>query len=280
MKSLQCFVGDCIEIPLEDDSVDLVICSPPYEDARTYDIDFKLRGDDWVKWALPRYKECLRVCKGLVAWVVNGRTRQFSYSCTPEMLIVALVNAGAKLRKPPLYYREGIPGSGGPDWLKDNYESVICATKRGKLPWSDNTACGHPPKYDSGGGCTHRTKDGTRTKGKTYAKPKLANPGNVLRCVVGGGKMGHPLAVENEAPFPLGIPEFFIKSFCPPGGVVLDPFSGSGTTAHAAVIHGRKPIVMDIRESQIELTQKRFEDVADQRPEDTVQVGQGGNNVN
>lgn len=299
MKSLECFVGDCIEIPLDDDSVDLVICSPPYEDARTYNIDFKLKGDAWVKWALPRYMECLRVCKGLVAWVVNGRTRQFSYSCTPEMLMVALVNAGAKLRKSPIYQRHGIPGSGNVDWLKDNYELIVCATKNGKLPWSDNTACGHPAKYPPGGSFSYRTRDGRRMnqqkhghpKGKAYARnrrpngtrkvrnyepPKISNPGNVINCgTAGGGHMGHKLAHENEAPFPLKLAEFFVQSFCPPGGLVLDPFSGSGTTAHAAVVHGRKPIAMDVRQSQIALTVERFKDVTEKRAVDTVQAGQG-----
>jgi len=37
-------VGDCLDVmkSLPDDHVDLVICSPPYEDARTYGIEFKL----------------------------------------------------------------------------------------------------------------------------------------------------------------------------------------------------------------------------------------------
>jgi len=55
-------------IPLADNSVDLVFCSPPYEDARTYDIDFSLKGEAWVAWAIPGFMECLRVCRGLVAW--------------------------------------------------------------------------------------------------------------------------------------------------------------------------------------------------------------------
>src|SRR5262249_23675191 len=83
---------------------------------------------------------------------------------------------------------------------------------------------------------SHRTKDGSRVNGKRHTKrrtdgttegpvyvpPKLANPGNVVQrlytaeevaallaergdvvdCVVGGGRMGSKLAEENEAPFP------------------------------------------------------------------------------
>ena len=68
--------GDCMDVmrDMDDDSVDLVFCSPPYEDARTYGIDFKLKGQHWVDWAVERFTECIRVSRGLVAWVVEGKT--------------------------------------------------------------------------------------------------------------------------------------------------------------------------------------------------------------
>lgn len=92
----------------------------------------------------------------------------------------------------------------------------------------------------------------------SYTPPKLANPGNFLHFEVGGGRMGHDLAHENEAAFPLGLAEFFIKSFCPPNGTVLDCFGGSGTTSHAAEINGRNSISIDIREDQSALTRRRL----------------------
>ena len=42
---------------MEEDSVDLVFGSPPYEDARTYGIDFKLKGQDWVDWMVEVYRQ-------------------------------------------------------------------------------------------------------------------------------------------------------------------------------------------------------------------------------
>ena len=317
--------GDCLHIlrEMDDNSVDLVITSPPYEDARTYGIDFKLKGDDWVKWCVPRFVECIRVCKGLVAWVVEGKTRKFEYSLTPLELAVALKRAGVVMRKPPIFHRVGIPGSGGPDWLRNDYEFIICGTSGGKLPWSDNTAMGHPPKWAPGGEMSHRLTDGSRrdqwggtghktsgtgrkksgshknagrpshmrqnaTEPKTqaylngdlppgsklhtknngsemrvqaYTPPKKANPGNVIHCVVGGGVMGSKLCHENEAPFPESLAEFFIRSFCPPGGTVLDPFCGSGTTLAVAEKHGRKWIGIDVRESQVDLSTRRIKEV-------------------
>ncbi|NOQ21607.1 MAG: hypothetical protein GQ565_03005 [Candidatus Aegiribacteria sp.] len=49
-----------------------------------------------------------------------------------------------------------------------------------------------------------------------------------------------------------------IRSFCPPGGVVLDCFGGSGTTAAVAKKYGRESISIDIRESQVELMGRRL----------------------
>lgn len=70
--------------------------------------------------------------------------------------------------------------------------------------------------------------------------------------------MGHELCHENEAPFPEYLAEFFIRSFCPPGGVVCDPFSGSGTTCAVAAMHDRHYIGIDIRQSQVNLSRERI----------------------
>jgi hypothetical protein len=264
-------LGDCLDVMREmpSDSVDLVFCSPPYEAARTYGIGFKLRGQEWVDWAVERYIECVRVSRGLVAWVVEGQTRKFQWSATPALLMADLHRAGVKLRKPPIYSRVGIPGSGGPDWWRNDYEFVVCASK-GKLPWSDNTATGHPPKWAPGGDPSHRMANGRRVhklltkagaNGKApqgYNPPAKANPGNIIKCNVGGGRMGSPLAHENEAPFPESLVEPFVLSFCPPGGVVLDPFCGSGTTLAVANRNGREAIGIDIRDSQVDLSNRRI----------------------
>lgn len=306
------FEGDCLDIlrTIPDNSVDLVMCSPPYENARTYGIDFKLKGQDWVDWAFERYLECCRVCRGLVCWVVEGKTRQFRWSATPALLMADLHRAGIKLRKPPAFHRVGIAGSGGPDWLRNDYEFMVCSS-HGKLPWSDNTTMGHPPKWAPGGEMSHRVSDGSRvnqrghpidsgatitladksvrSKGKrpshtlamkgkqekgeklhtkpdteaerreqAYLPPALANPGNVMKFNVGGGVMGSRLCHENEAPYPEDLCEFMIRSFCPPGGITLDPFCGSGTTLAVAERHGRRWIGIDVRASQIDLTARRI----------------------
>lgn len=295
-------VADALRLPLPDQSVDLVVCSPPYEGARTYGIGFKLDGQAWVEWAITRYLESLRVCRGLVVWVVAGTTDNYRWSATPALLMAGLHRHGVYLRNPPIFHRVGIPGSGGPDWLRADYEWCICATaRRGKLPWSDNTAMGHAPKYGPGGAMSHRLSDGTRRnqwggtptlsgqrkpsggrgkaerpshrltitreregmhrQGVPYAPPAKANPGNVIKLKVGGGLMGSKLAHENEAPFPESLVNFYVRSFCPPGGIVLDPFSGSGTTVAAALKAGRRGIGFDVRESQVKLGERRMGEI-------------------
>lgn len=281
--------ADATRLPLADDSVDLVFGSPPYEDARTYGIDFRLKGQAWVDWMVAVVRESLRVCRGLVAFVVEGRTANFQWTATPALLLTDLHRAGICLRKPPIYKRFGIMGGGGAnsqhaaaggscDWLRNDWEFVVCATKRAsKLPWADGAACGEPPKHRAGGPPSHRKQNGERASRvlncpsgvgastgdvvrvrREYKPPAKSNPGNVIDCgAVGGGHLGHATAHENEAPFPLSLADFFVRSFCPPGGLVLDPFSGSGTTMHAAALSGRGGIGIDLRTSQCELGRRR-----------------------
>ena len=251
-------VGDCRSLPYPDDHFDLVFCSPPYESQRSYgELDFNLAGEEWVAWAVECYMECLRVSKGLVAWVVEGYTDDFAYSSTPFLLHADLHRRGVKMRKVVVYQRNGIPGTGGPDWLRNDWEPIICGTKNGRIDGADNTAMGQPPKQNVPRVATNRNKDGSR-KQAIYVDPDVCNPGNIVGGLVGSGGMGWRDATKNEAPFPEWLAEFFIRSFCPPGGTVLDPFSGSGTTVSMAVKHGRNGVGIDARESQVWLGETRL----------------------
>lgn len=324
--TLRLDVADCIDWldSLPADSVDLVFGSPPYEDARTYGIDFRLKGQDWVDWMVKVYRAASRVCRGLVAFVVEGKTRGYRWSATPSLLEADLHRAGFHVRRPAHFHRVGIPGSGGPDWLRGDLERIVCIARPGRLPWSDNKVMGHPPKWAPGGELSYRLTDGTRrnqwggscgpnatrqrrqngdrqpgdrpshvqvkrgavsgyANGDTkqngvYVPPAIANPGNVIQrtytadevaellaaaadvvhCKVGGGQMGHELAHLNEAPFPLPLAEFFVRSFCRPGGVACDPFLGSGTTPEAALRWGRQFWGCDLRAAQVKNARRRL----------------------
>jgi DNA modification methylase len=375
-----CERGDVLDFlaALPPDACDLVFCSPPYSNCRLYlengqDLRIARDAEEWAAWMKDVFVACLRVCTGLVAAVCDDQTKGYRYGCAPYLLMADLHRAGVCLRRPCIYRRVGIPGSGGPDYLRSDYEPIVCATRGGKLPWADPTACGHPPRWAPGGAMRHRLTDGTRRNawgmngstsrrnaageqevqaagasgrrkprakaaapgeglfgpveppapcvsphgcaraGKAigarmahgkkrgeetsagakqgtprrpngdrqlqpYEPPVLANPGNVVQqtytaeevadllgepsdvadCVAGGGAMGSRLVHQNEAGFPEELATFFILTFCPPGGVVLDPFAGSGTTLSVAVRHGRRAIGCDLRESQVALSRRRL----------------------
>lgn len=313
--------ADATALPLEDQSVDLVCGSPPYCDARTYGIGAQRDAREWVEWMLDVTTENLRVSRGPVIWIAAGVTRDRNYWPACEGLMWEWFKRGGHAYRPTYWYRVGIPGSGGDQWFRADVEYAMCFKRPGALPWTDNTALGHPPKWAPGGEMSYRMSNGTRrnhwgrngtsSSGRTkdgdhrptteyelyaaaespikrhtkaradgtmeeqfYAPPPLANPGTAIEAIwaeheetfwldipVGGGKLGDKRAHENEAPYPEKLAEWFIRSLCPPGGTVLDPFSGSGTTAKVALSLGRNAIAGDIRESQVELTKRRVAEV-------------------
>lgn len=267
--------ADALHLPFKDQSVDLIFGSLPYCDCRSYDDGTLPDGHvvlrdatTWVAWAVSVTEEALRVSKGAVVWVLAGPTRKRSYWPAVEGLMWEWFKQGGSMYRPAYWKRSGIPGSGGDQWLRADVEYVCCFKRPGKLPWTDNTAMGHPPKYKTGGALSYRTEEGCRineikhnigssARKKEYrTAPKIANPGNFI--TTSGGHLGSKMAHNNEAPFPEKLAEFFIKTLCPPEGLVLDPFCGSGTTAKVAIVNGRKAIASDIRTSQVELTKKRI----------------------
>lgn len=59
------------------------------------------------------------------------------------------------------------------------------------------------------------------------------------------------------APYPVDLCRIPILATCPDGGVVLDPFCGTGTTLLAARNLGRKSVGIDLSRHYLELTQER-----------------------
>jgi site-specific DNA-methyltransferase (adenine-specific) len=83
--------------------------------------------------------------------------------------------------------------------------------------------------------------------------PKGPKPGDVWR-ILPEDSQGRSL---HFAPFPIELARIPILATCPPGGVVLDPFCGTGTTLCAALSLGRKSVGIDISRAYLELAQKR-----------------------
>lgn len=328
---------------LPDDSLDLVLGSPPYCDARTYGIDAVYSCPEWVEWMLKVTEAATRVSRGLVLWVCAGVQRENNYWPGPEGLQWEWFKLGGHSWRPVVWWKvdrdEGgtaIPGSGGSvpgrRWLRADWEHVLAFKKPGKIPYDDPLAMGHEPVVPhlggemsnrtadgrrsndrvggierrqgewaddpwktasrGGSGCGGRRKNGEKMAGPNRRRngeykaverdmppgpvhdaegnivraegrpfPKVVNPGNVLPLIVkarvGGGHMGSKLCHENEAPYPEALPEFFVPCYAPPGGIVCDPFVGSGTTAAVSVRLGRRFVGCDLRESQVRLARRR-----------------------
>lgn len=276
--------ANALRIPLADASVDLVVGSPPYVDARLYledgvDLGISRGPEEWVAWMLEVTAEALRVSRGLVLWVCSGVTRDRNYWPACEGLAWEWFKRGGHAYRPCYWHRYGIPGSGSDQWFRSDIEYVLAFKPPGKLPWADNTANGHKPIHGPGGAMSNRTADGQRTRAfsqmtrrtasgvreagwEKRPMPELSNPGNLISTGAGGlGAMGSRIAHENEAPYPVDLPKWFIASHCPPGGITLDPFSGSGTTVDAALQLGRRGIGMDLRLSQCRLARRRLRSV-------------------
>jgi DNA modification methylase len=66
---------------------------------------------------------------------------------------------------------------------------------------------------------------------------------------------------EHPCPFPVEIPKRLIESSCPPGGTVLDPFMGIGTTGLAALSLGRRFIGVELDSRYCEIARRKLEEV-------------------
>lgn len=284
--------ADCIEWMrrLPERCVDLVFFSPPYEDVRTYGTGFKLKGQEWVDWMRGVVNLASRVSRGLVAVNMSAKVRDRKYSCAVEWLVTDLTREDGLTCWPSPYawvkmedrddaLPNGIPGSGGKECQRRDWEPIYCFCLSDRLPlrWTDNLAFGVGTSATSyGGEFSNRSQDGRRANehakemakpvfdggkdgsikgGHRRVRPEVSNPGNtiwtededsVIRCPVGGGKLGHELSHKSHAPMPLGLAERFVRWFCPPNGIVMDPFLGSGTTLHAALKHDRRGIGCDM----------------------------------
>lgn len=107
-------------------------------------------------------------------------------------------------------------------------ESTVSAATRKRIPYA---APGQRPN--------------TKTRGMHDAG---ANPGDVWSINT------RPFPGAHFAVFPPEIPERCIQAGCKPGGVVLDPFSGSGTTGMAAAKHGRRYVGIELNEEYLALS--------------------------
>src|SRR5260370_3597970 len=111
------YTGDCLKVikSLPENSVDLVFGSPPYEDARLYleegkDLGISRKTEEWVEWMIEIFKASLRICGGLVAFVVGHGKGAHQWSGGPALLCADLIRRGVNLRSPVWFKDQGMRG--------------------------------------------------------------------------------------------------------------------------------------------------------------------------
>jgi DNA modification methylase len=256
------YCGDCISLLEEtpEASVDLVIGSPPYaEKGERYGKTRPWPTDDWIDWMLAVTKQSLHVARNAVVWIVNGAVRGGVYLPACEGLAYRAYLSGVICERPCIWHKNAPPNR--KDWFGNDWEYCLVFRPASSSRFFDWESIAGPPKYKTGGRFRQRTVNGRRRLGNEYPTNRLARPRDVFRVTVGGGHLGSKLAHDNEAPFPEGIVDPFVKVLCPQDGIVLDPFCGSGTTLAVAQKLGRRWIGFDVRQSQAELSRQRITEV-------------------
>jgi site-specific DNA-methyltransferase (adenine-specific)/site-specific DNA-methyltransferase (cytosine-N4-specific) len=247
--------------------VDLIVTSPPYADARHKHYD-GVHPDKFVEWFLTFHEPFFKALKpsgslviNIKDKVVNGVRHRYVWRT-----IEALSDNGWYAIDDYLWHKTNPMPGYWPTRLRDGWEYCFHLAKS-KRPhfnsdavrkpigdWVDsrlaklgeNDLSRHNSVNDSGFG-----RDISRWVGK-----QTVLPSNVISLPLVGKNKGHP------AVFPVDLPLFFIKLLCPEGGLVVDPFGGSGTTGIAALSLGRQSVLIDSNPEYYQAAIKRLREEA------------------
>lgn len=241
-------LGDCLEKlkELPDNSVDLTVTSPPYDNLRKYE---SLSFDNFKICA----EELKRVTAfgGIIVWVVGDATVNGSETGTSFRQALYFKEIGLNIHDTMIYHSEKPPLTHNRYEQKFEYMFIFSKNK----PKVFN---GLREKSKHAG--LSRTKSTFRHDGENLKPNHLLKPvsetklkGNVWSYQTGGKNFGHP------AIFPLKLAEDHIKSWSNPGDTVLDPFMGSCSTGVAAKNLNRKFIGIELDKEYFEIAKKRIE---------------------
>lgn len=246
---IEIYCGDNCDVlgTMPRECVDLVVTSPPYDDLRTYG------GHEWdfygVAWQL------CRVLKpgGVIVWVVNDATVDGSETGSSMRQVLHFQTLGMRLHDTMIYQTTKQPLNS--NRYEPKFEFMFVVSKGTPKAW-------HPIKERAiyGGTktrATYRQANGElkdRHGGATIAEFKVR--GNIWDIPSGNGKddvTGHPAA------FPFRLARDHIQSWSNEGDIVLDPFSGSGTTMKMSRELSRRGIGIEINEEYCDIAAKRLQ---------------------
>lgn len=246
--------GDVVETlkKLPNDSVSLVVTSPPYNCGISYgkhedDMSYQ----DWLTWMQTIWKECFRVLRtgGRLAINVDAVTnRQEDKDKTYIRNIYAdfsnqMEDVGFLFRTEICWYKQNAVGR---QTAWGSYKSCSNPTMRRNheyvLVWSKGSW-----KLEGDSKLSDMTKEEfcQNTLSTWFITPEIRNMG------------GHPV------PFPGELVKRLIKLYTYQNDVVLDVFNGSGTTTCMAKRLKRRYIGIDIDENYCKYAQERLESEID-----------------
>ena len=276
----QILCGDSLDVArtLPAASVDTVITSPPYFQQRDYGSDLQIGQEDSPEAYVLRLADLFRELKRVVkptgsAWVVIGdKYHKGELMGMPWRVCFALKDAGWILRSDCIWHKPNAMPSACKTRPTTDHEYIFFFSNS-KDYYYDADAIREPHVTFSEsskmkGGRNHFGKrDSTPEQGKNGGDNNL-HDGRWDQAFHPKGRNKRtvwsiPLSKFREAHFavyPTILVENCVKASCPVGGVVLDPFSGAGTTALTARNLGRDYVGIDCVEEYCEIARKRIGD--------------------
>ena len=245
--------GDCLEQlkTLKDDSIDLIITSPPYADQRknTYG---GIAPERYVEWFLPIAKELFRVLKTNGTFILNikEKVQNGERSTYVIELILEMKKQGWLWTEEFIWHKKNCYPGKWPNRFRDAWERLLQFNKAKNfkmyqeavmVPMGDwaHSRLKNLSQVDKIRD-TSKVGSGFGKNISNWLNREMAYPTNVLHLATECGNKKH------SAVFPPALPEWFIKLFTEEGDVVLDPFMGSGTTVFASNKLARSSIGIDI----------------------------------
>ena len=248
---------------LPDNSVDLIVTSPPYADQRrsTYG---GIHPDDYVEWFLPISEQLLRVLKPTGTFILNIKEKAVKGErCTYVIeLILEMRKQGWLWTEEFIWHKKNCYPGKWPNRFRNAWERLLQFNKHRKfnmyqeevmVPVGDWAATRLRNLSD-----TDKTRDNSKV-GSGFGK-NVSNwlnrdktyPTNVLHLATECNNKNH------SAAFPEALPEWFIKLFTKEQEVVLDPFMGSGTTLIVANKMKRNSIGIDVVPEYCEMVKQQL----------------------
>lgn len=237
---------DCLEglKLLEDNSVDLTVTSPPYDDLRKY------KGYSFDFEGIAR--ELYRVTKdgGVVVWVVSDKTEKGSETLTSFKQALYFKEIGF-LMYDTMIWRKPNPSVPTEGRYYNAFEYMFVFSK-GK-PKALNFIC---DKKNKTYGSTYKSDSKMNPEIRKQSERsktvgKYSRRHNVWDIPIGSNKTKHP------AVFPEQLANDHILTWSNEGDLILDPFVGSGTTPKMAKLNGRNYIGFDITKEYCDIAEER-----------------------